>query len=444
VTRFSHISDVYRYLDQLPSFQVHGAVAAKLGLDRIRSFCSRLGDPHRKVPCIHLAGTNGKGSVAVMLALAYQRAGYRCGLYTSPHLLQVRERFRINGAMIPDDEFLRFFRLHGDLLMEVELSYFEITTALAFWWFADQNVDMAILETGLGGRLDATNIVDPEVSVITSIGLDHSNFLGKTITSIATEKAGIIKSGRPVVIGNMSATARKTITEIAHKKRSEVRDVRALNPCHQADETDRGGADRGDAISSAFCRFVEHKQQITVQTDVMAPIHCWNMATARLVTLTAEARFPVSLPLFREAMRSIHSSGMLPGRFEKLSPDLPWYFDGAHNREAVEALMQTIKRQDWKKEPVIVMSIMKDKAEKKMLEPFSVFKKNYYYKQDMERAADIAQITPYVTDIRSLPPTEEEIHDFFNGLTEQVVIFTGSFYFYGVVKRWISRIVTAK
>ncbi len=434
--QFKTIPDVYRFLDSLPSFQVHGAVAARMGLDRIRAFCDVMGNPERRVPCIHVAGTNGKGSVSALLALAYEQAGCRCGLYTSPHLLQVTERIRINRNRIPEDDFLRFFRIYGADLLKADLSYFEITTAAAFWWFSEQKVDLAVLETGLGGRLDATNVVVAEATVITSIAHDHQNFLGGTLAEIAAEKGGIIKRERPLILGNVPASARRVLEAMADRAGSPVRDVRELRPRYERNK-------RAGSTGSVY-RFREGGVWVLVPSDLTAPVHRWNIAMARMVTHELNHRFQVLLPTFQSAVRNAAQSGLLPARFERLSPALSWYFDGAHNPEAVHVLMDTIRRQEWDCSPVIVMSMMKDKAQKKMLEPFSVFKKNYYYRLEMERAADIALISPYLTNIKNLPPTEDEITEFFEGLTGQVVIFTGSFYFYGVVKRWISRIIKAE
>ncbi len=445
---FKTPEDVRRYLDSLPSFQVQGASAARLGLERIRAFCEVIGNPQQKVPCIHIAGTNGKGSVSAMLALVYEQAGYTCGLYSSPHLEHVSERIRVRRHPIPETELLRFFRTYGEEVQRCGLSYFEITTAAAFWWFADQKVDLAILETGLGGRLDATNIVVPEVSVITSIAHDHQNFLGKTLPEIAREKGGIIKDGRPLVLGNMPGSARNVLTEMARRSGAPVLDARSLSPGHRYQPGDSGTVsvctireDTGMSEDDGATR--KHGGTMHIHTDLHAPVHCWNVAVARLVVRQAAGRFTVSDEDFVRAFVRAGESGLLRGRFERLSPELPWYFDGAHNPEAVRELMKTISRQDWGASPVMVLSLMKDKAQKKMLEPFSVLQKNYYYKLETERAADIAQITPYLANIQSLPPDEEQIIDFFAGLTKEVVIFTGSFYFYGVVKRWISRIIKA-
>lgn len=186
--------------DQLPMYQQKGAVALNAKLDGITKFCTYLGEPHQKFKSIHVAGTNGKGSSSHMLAAILQEAGYKVGLYTSPHLKDFRERIKINGQEIPEKEVVSFVSSHKDYMSQNALSFFEMTVAMAFDYFAVSRVDIAIIEVGLGGRLDATNVIKPEVSLITNIGFDHMDLLGNTLAQIAIEKAGIIKSNVPVVI----------------------------------------------------------------------------------------------------------------------------------------------------------------------------------------------------------------------------------------------------
>ena len=193
MSSFNSINDVYKWLNEIPMFGKTGASAANFSLRSIRRFCAELGNPQDTYPTIHVAGTNGKGTTCQMLASVCQSAGYKTGLYTSPHLLDYRERFRVNAAQITEQDLLRFFRRFDELLKRYSLTYFEISTAIAFWFFEQQKVDIAIIETGLGGRLDATNIITPEVSVITSVGLDHTDILGDSLGKIAKEKGGIIK-----------------------------------------------------------------------------------------------------------------------------------------------------------------------------------------------------------------------------------------------------------
>ena len=185
---------IERLFKRFPSYQTVGGNAYHPGLENMMEFDSRLGHPHRNYKSVHVAGTNGKGSVSNMLAAALAAMGYKVGLYTSPHLLDFRERARIVGqGLIPQQDVLEFCTRWWPVFDELNLSFFEITTALSFWWFAKEGVDFAVIETGLGGRLDSTNIISPKLSVITNIGLDHCNILGDTISKIAAEKAGIIK-----------------------------------------------------------------------------------------------------------------------------------------------------------------------------------------------------------------------------------------------------------
>jgi dihydrofolate synthase/folylpolyglutamate synthase len=186
---------------QLPMFHREGKTAYKANLDNTIAFDNHLGNPHQKFKTIHIAGTNGKGSVSHMLAAILKSQGYKTGLFTSPHLLDFRERVKINGEMISKDEIANFVNSHFSFIENIKPSFFEITVAIAFQYFAKEKVDIAVIETGLGGRLDCTNIINPLLSVITNISFDHTDILGKTIEAIAYEKAGIIKPNTPVVIG---------------------------------------------------------------------------------------------------------------------------------------------------------------------------------------------------------------------------------------------------
>lgn len=187
--------------ERLPMFQRLGAQAFKKDLTNTLQLCAYLGDPQKKFKSIHVAGTNGKGTTAHSLAAVFQAAGYKTGLYTSPHLKSFTERIRINGLPIPKEEVARFVSRHKQAILAISPSFFEVTVAMAFDFFASQKVDMAIIEVGMGGRLDSTNVIQPELSVITRIGLDHQEFLGDNLEQIAGEKAGIIKKDTPVVIG---------------------------------------------------------------------------------------------------------------------------------------------------------------------------------------------------------------------------------------------------
>lgn len=201
-----------------PPFQQVGGAAYKEGLSTTLALDRHLGHPHRKFPTIHIAGTNGKGSTSHTIAAILQESGYKVGLYTSPHLIDFRERIRVNGIPASKEYVVDFVGKHKEFFEPLSPSFFELTTAMAFNFFAEQEVDVAVIETGLGGRLDCTNIITPKLSIITNISLDHTQFLGNTIEEIAAEKAGIIKAGIPVVIGEATEATRT----VFKKKASEV------------------------------------------------------------------------------------------------------------------------------------------------------------------------------------------------------------------------------
>lgn len=207
---------------QLAVFQRDGGSAYKPGLDTARALDDAFGNPHRRYRTIHIAGTNGKGSTAHTLAAILQCAGYRTGLYTSPHLVDFRERIRVDGKMIDGDAVVDFVNRYLDMELPLHPSFFELTMTMAFEHYANSGVDVAVIETGLGGRLDSTNIITPELAVITNISFDHTQFLGDTLEKIASEKAGIIKPGVPVVIGEADGTVRKVFEEKARSCGSDI------------------------------------------------------------------------------------------------------------------------------------------------------------------------------------------------------------------------------
>ncbi|MDO8999272.1 MAG: folylpolyglutamate synthase/dihydrofolate synthase family protein [Bacteroidota bacterium] len=207
---------------RLPMFQRVGAAAYKANLDNTHKIVELLGKPHEKIKCIHVAGTNGKGSSSHMLAAILQQAGYKTGLYTSPHLIDFRERIKINGKMIPKNYITEFVEKYKESFEEIEPSFFEWTVGLAFDYFANEEVDVAIIEVGLGGRLDSTNVIKPEVCLITNISFDHMNLLGDTLEKIAAEKAGIIKSRVPVIISQYQSESGPLFNAVAKDLKSTI------------------------------------------------------------------------------------------------------------------------------------------------------------------------------------------------------------------------------
>ncbi len=208
--------------ERLPMFQRQGGLAMKKGLDNILALCEALGNPHQQFHSIHIGGTNGKGSTAHLISAILQSAGYRTGLYTSPHYRDFRERVKLNGQLVPKEFVLRFVRENQGLFERIRPSYFEMTVAMAFAFFAEKEVEAAVVEVGLGGRLDSTNILQPDLCVITNISFDHMEYLGNTLEAIAGEKAGIIKPGIPVVIGETQAETKQVFKEKARTEGAPI------------------------------------------------------------------------------------------------------------------------------------------------------------------------------------------------------------------------------
>ena len=208
--------------NQLPMYQRTGSISYKADIGNIVQATEKLGNPHKDFKSIHIAGTNGKGSTSHLIASVLQEAGYKTGLYTSPHLKDFRERIRINGEMIKQEYVIQFITENKDWFSQIGMSFFEMTVALAFDHFAKEKVDMAIIEVGLGGRLDSTNIIQPELSIITNIGLDHTNLLGDSIEKITKEKGGIIKPNTTVIIGRKQNKTKAIFDQIAHNNKSNL------------------------------------------------------------------------------------------------------------------------------------------------------------------------------------------------------------------------------
>jgi len=420
---FDTIKDVRCFLDNIPKFQVVGSKAAHMGLDQIERFCEIMGDPQNDLPAIHVAGTNGKGTVCHILAQVYTQAGYKVGLYTSPHLFDFKERIKINGLEIPDDAIVLFFKEYSKYINRYHITYFELLTALAFWWFKQQRVDLAVIETGLGGRLDATNVVKPLLSVITSISYDHKEYLGDTIEAIAFEKAGIIKEKVPLILGGLPENARQVIQAKAYEKGSEVYSVDSLRP----------------VFKNGIFELTENNDILKIKTDLIGPIQAINLGVGWQVIKCLLYRYKVSNKQFLETVKDIRLTSGLRARFEPLKKDEKWYFDGAHNIEAIRVLKNTIKNLAKNEEPVIILSLMRDKIDEKIVHEFSEFKKIYYYEINTGRAAKFEEVKRHLQQIQPLSNEWGNIFSLLQRNKSRLVIFTGSFYFYNTVSEWIKR-----
>ena len=316
----------------VPSFQKVGNKGYHPGIETMEAFDYFLWHPHRDFRIIHVAGTNGKGSVSSMLASVLMGMGHRVGLYTSPHLVDFRERIKVNGEMITQEAVLDFLERTEGFVAENDPSFFEITTAMAFDYFAGCEVDYAVVECGLGGRLDSTNIVTPVLSVITSIGLDHTDILGDTEEKIAYEKGGIIKPGVPVVVGAVSEAVQKVLSDIAQERGAEVHFTHPMS-----DEFENNP--EGDSIIEAFL------DEFLPQMDLKGDYQGENLLT---VMQSVHVLFPeISDSDLEIVMDSIFHAAKrtgFRGRWEVLSEKPFVVCDIAHNPHGIRPVMEQLKR----------------------------------------------------------------------------------------------------
>ena len=334
-----------------------GGSTVKLGLDTTRALLRALDVDPLKLPCVHVAGTNGKGSVSAMLESVLRAAGLRTALYTSPHLIRFNERIRVQGASIPDEDLIRLLDEvdRADQIQAAEPggrlgTFFELTTAVALKWFLEQNVQVAVLETGMGGRLDSTNVVTPLISVLTEIGMEHRSFLGDTLEKIAGEKAGIIKSGRPVVVGQQRPTVKRVIEETARA---------AGAPLLRADER----------ISVRRLSQDLDGQTFSVETaeGVWAPIHMpllgdFQLANCALAMTALEwMRAELKWPLSQDVVRAGLEKTRWPGRCQVVSRDPIFLVDVAHNPDAAQALAAFLKKFRGDKPVALICGMLSDK-----------------------------------------------------------------------------------
>jgi dihydrofolate synthase/folylpolyglutamate synthase len=331
----------------------------KFGLSNITLLAEALGNPQSKIPCVHLAGTNGKGSTAAMLESILRAAGLRTGLYTSPHLERINERIRINGEDISDEEFAAAWtRVHATIesllasgKLGVHPTYFECVTALDFVAFAESGVNFAVYEVGLGGRLDSTNIVAPEVAVITSIDFDHENFLGHSIEEIAGEKAGIIKPGVPVVSSAERPEARAVIAQRAREMNARLVEIDAAWKVEENCVAD--GCYRAVATSE------ELKAKITLEPALAGRFQIRNaLAAATAALLLAERGFPITIETVERGI----GTARWPGRLERLSERPTVYLDGTHNPAGAKELLKFWKENFAGRRIFLVYGAMRDKA----------------------------------------------------------------------------------
>ncbi len=342
---------------QYPSYQQVGKIAYKEGLETMVEFDRLLGHPHRSYPVIHVAGTNGKGSVSHMIASALMSCGAKVALYTSPHLVDFRERIKINGVMIPKEDVLDFLIRWKSFMDEFKPSFFEITTAMAFWYFKKAGADIAVIETGLGGRLDSTNIVNPLVSVITNISLDHCEQLGYTISAIAGEKAGIIKHSVPVVIGEYNSTTKSVFGKVA----------------------DLMGAPILYSQDSVFSEIKSTDYELDLKGDCQT-----HNLRCVLTVLSVLSNNPIFLKIvgdgwsdenIRKGLKNTAVATGLRGRWEYLSTNPSVISDTGHNVNGLTMVFSQLRREKYKR----LFSIVGFVADKDIEKIVGLLPRDSYY-----------------------------------------------------------------
>ena len=389
----------------MPSFQQVGGYAYKPGLERIAEFCRAIGNPQRNYFVIHVAGTNGKGSVSNMLAAVLQQAGYQTGLFTSPHLTDFRERIRVNGEMIPKQKVVNFVDRYKAEMERLQLSFFEMTTAMAFDYFAQSDVEVAVIETGLGGRLDATNVVQPLISVITNIGLEHTEYLGDSLPKIAREKGGIIKKCTPVVVGEKNSSYNLVLEEIAQDLRSEI--IYA-----------------SEAFTLGECSFEAGKQVVTMtrerdgypyqlRLDLLGEYQRKNLVTVATVLDTLHESTPLSISrrAFVEGVRDVTSLTSFGGRWQVLSESPKVVCDTAHNAHGIAEVAVQLKARTNSGRLLCVMGFCEDKEFKTMLELMPHDAHFIFTQASIRRAATPEKIAEVATSLSldfELAPTVAE------------------------------------
>ena len=345
---------------RLPMYQQQGASAYKKDLTNTILLANHLGNPERKIKTIHIAGTNGKGSVSNMLASVLQQAGYKTGLYTSPHLKDFRERIKINGKDIPEDFVCRFINDNKTFFEAQQLSFFEMTVGLAFDYFAEEQVDIAVIETGMGGRLDSTNIIIPLASVITNIGLDHTQFLGTTEAEIAGEKAGIIKQNIPVVIGEYTADTKPVFEKGANERNAPI-------------------------------YFAQDEVWELYPSDLTGVYQAQNQKTVLQTLDVLQQYFQIPEEAIKQGLLNVTTNTGFMGRWQQIHSNPIAICDTAHNSHGLKLVMEQVLQQEYETLR-IVFGVVNDKDLSSVLPLLPKDAHYYFCKPDVPRGLEASAL----------------------------------------------------
>jgi len=371
---------------QLPMFQRIGAAAYKADLNNTLALCKIIGNPEKDFRSIHIAGTNGKGSTSHFIASVLQEAGLKTGLFTSPHLKDFRERIRINGRMIRKSEVTTFVIQHREAFKPVEPSFFEWTFALAAWYFSENKVDIAVIETGMGGRLDSTNVVNPVITVITNIGLDHTQFLGKTIAAISAEKAGIIKAGIPVVIGELHPETSPVFTDFSQRLHVD------LTFADQQIIIEKSGytKHRPPLLMTRFHSTAGNDYKVT--SSLAGKYQIKNLATV-LSTLEKlqQTGMQIQKKHILSGIRNVVKNTGLMGRWQTISLNPLTVADIGHNPDGIREVLEQIALTPHHKLHFVI-GVVNDKDVKAMLAQLPKDASYYFCKADIPRGLDAHEL----------------------------------------------------
>lgn len=363
---------------RLPMYQRVGAAAYKADLNNTIKICQALGNPEKKLKCIHIAGTNGKGSTSHMIAAVLQKAGYKVGLYTSPHMLDFRERVKINGKLISKEYVVEFVEKYKEAFEKIEPSFFEWTVGLAFDYFANQEVDVAVIEVGLGGRLDSTNVIIPVVSVITNIGFDHMNLLGDTLPKIAVEKAGIIKTKKPVVISQYQ-------TEVAAVFNEKAKELKA--PIQFASKEYKVvESKKEDEFLSVTLLDKRTNLNTTYKLDLTGSYQIKNLigVVAALKVIT-ENGFVINEDDIQKGLSAVVKLTGISGRWQTLNEKPLVICDTGHNEDGIKEVLQNLASYKYK-QLHFVIGVVNDKDISSILKLLPKEAVYYFTKASVPRA----------------------------------------------------------
>jgi len=405
---------------KLPMFTKVGASALKNGLTNIISFCEVLDHPEHKFKTIHVAGTNGKGSTSHMLAAILQTAGYKTGLYTSPHLKDFRERIKINGEMIAEKEVVSFVEDNFETINTISPSFFEATVAMAFNHFAKNKIDVAVVEVGLGGRLDSTNIINPEVSVITNIGYDHMNILGNTLEKIAWEKAGIIKKNIPVIIGEYLNQTKPIFIQKAIEEDA---------PIYFASENIAIELKNRDADTLSLIAKADDESSLNIELDLTATYQIKNIKT--VLSAVEELRkkdFIITDEHLQNALKQVKTLTGLMGRWQTLQKKPLVICDNGHNEDGISEVLKNIQLTSYKQLHMVI-GMVKDKDVSKVLSLLPKEATYYFCSPDLERAKPAKELAAEAAEFNLyggvFPSVSDALKMATNKANEEDLVFIG-------------------